>query len=65
MARRRGTSRVTPPGTPSGSDGEARSAVPPALPSLRERRPFLFWGLMLAVVSLVVPLFLGLFQAIA
>jgi hypothetical protein len=65
MARRRGTSRITEPGTVPGPDAQRRTAEPAGLPSLRERRPFLFWGLMVAMAALILPVFLSLFQAIA
>lgn len=62
MARRRGTSRVTRPGE-AARTGDRPPA--PGLPSIRQRRPVLFWGLMVAVFALVLPLIFGFVQALS
>lgn len=64
MVRRRGTSRVTPVGSGGRSGNRPGSAGPPELPSIRRRRPVLFWGLMVAMIGLILPLFLTLLQAL-
>ena len=50
MARRKGTSRVT---GSSGPTGPGQPAASPGLPSLRKRKPVLYWGMVAAVGSLV------------
>ncbi len=49
MVRRKGTSRVGGPAR--SSEGAIRSE--PSFPSLRQRRPVLFWIVILAVVAMV------------
>jgi hypothetical protein len=62
MARRRGTSRVTRTGTnpervtPSGET---------ELPSIRHRRPALFWTVVIGVFAMVLPIVLTFVQAIS
>lgn len=60
MVRRPGTSRVTRPGTSPDRPNPVRSNE---LPSIRQRRPFMFWGLMVAMAALIVPVFASLVQA--
>ena len=64
MARRRQTSRVTAPGTRP-ADGTRPPTTPAELPSIRKRRPGLFWTVVLASFAMLVPLVLGFFQAIS
>lgn len=60
MARRRGTSRVTEPGT----SPEPEFRPTNELPSIRTRRPVLYWTLIVAVLAMVLPLVAGLIQAL-
>lgn len=61
MARRKGTSRVTDPGT--GPEPEFRPTS--ELPPIRQRKPVLFWTLIVAVAAMILPLVAGLIQALA
>ncbi len=51
MARRKGTSRVSAPqSAPAGGSYEPGG---PTLPSMRERRPVMFWTVIVAVAAMV------------
>ncbi|MEM9561057.1 MAG: hypothetical protein AAGA93_00475 [Actinomycetota bacterium] len=63
MARRKGTSRVTQPGTGS-PNGPGAAGPPPGLPSIRERRPALFWGLIVGMLAMLLPLVAGMIQVL-
>ncbi len=63
MARRKGTSRVSAAGASPGSSGQAPRPQP-EFPSIRQRKPGLYWTLIVAVVALLVPLFAGLVQLV-
>lgn len=60
MARRTGTSRVTQPGTPDGAVYQG----PPELPSIRKRKPLLYWTLIVAVLAMLIPIVAGLIQVL-
>ncbi len=51
MVRRKGTSRVSGPG--SSTDVSGPGPAGPSLPSLRQRRPVIYWVVILAVVAMV------------
>lgn len=51
MVRRKGTSRVSAPGSAPGPT--VSSPTSPGLPSLRQRRPVMFWVVIIAVVAMV------------
>ena len=51
MVRRKGTSRVG--GADSGSGAENQPAATQTFPSLRQRRPVMYWVVMLAVLAMV------------
>jgi hypothetical protein len=57
MARRKGTSRVTQSGGSRVGDGdgegEPRYNPSPELPSIRSRRPVLYWTTVIAVLAMV------------
>lgn len=61
MARSKGTSRITDPGTVPGRTGPVTR---PELPSIRKRRPALFWSVVVASFAMVVPMVAGLIQAL-
>jgi hypothetical protein len=61
VARKRNASRVTPKGT----DPD----LPPflnqnELPSIRQRRPVMYWVTVLAVLAMVIPLIAGFIQVV-
>ncbi len=61
MTRPRKTTRTTPQGT----DPETRQAVPAEFPGLRERRPFMFWAVVIGTAAMVLATVGGLISAIA
>jgi hypothetical protein len=62
MARPKGTSRITDPGTASGGSGPVPRHE---LPSIRKRRPALFWTVVVASLAMLLPVVAGLVQALA
>ncbi len=52
MVRRKGTSRVSGPQS-STNDGGGPGPAAPSFPSLRERRPVVYWVVIVAVVAMV------------
>lgn len=61
MARSKGTSRITAPGTAHGGAGPVAR---PEMPSIRKRRPGLYWTVVLASLAMLLPLIAGLIQAL-
>ena len=51
---------MTKPGTPSGAVHQG----PPELPSIRKRRPLLYWTLIIAVLAMLIPLVAGMVQVL-
>ncbi len=51
---------MTQPGTPD----RPVQRGPAELPSIRKRRPLLYWTLIVAVVAMVVPLLAGIVQGL-
>lgn len=51
MVRRKGTSRVG--AADPGSSAASQPVAPQTFPSLRQRRPVMYWVVMLAVVAMV------------
>lgn len=51
---------MTQPGTPSGAVYQG----PPELPSIRHRRPLLYWTLIVAVLAMLVSVVAGIIQVI-
>ena len=52
---------MTQPGTRS----EPGYRPPPELPSIRHRRPVLFWTVIVAVAAMMVPVVAGMIQVLA
>lgn len=50
MARSKGTSRVTASGT---SPGARAPVADPGLPSLRKRRPVMYWTVVVAALAMI------------
>lgn len=54
MARPKGTSRVTAAGGHTGGTAEGGVYQEPSYPSLRERKPLMYWTVVVAVAAMVI-----------
>ncbi len=65
MTRPSGKSRVAPQSGGAQSSDPSRPSGPKPIPSLRQRRPFMYWMVVLATLAMVLATFASLISVIA